>query len=326
MTATPTSAVVTGTSEAAPPGRVLRFDRTERAVHWTQAASFLILLASGFALAWPVMEATIGHRALLREIHLSAAFFYFFGPAIIALSADRRSIALDIEAVDTWDIDDLRWLLPFPLLRLFGVSVPAQGRFNAGQKLNAIFVVWSTLTFTVTGLIMWQNRRFPLHLVSQANMIHTTLAYVALVAFLGHLYLATLYPATRHSLQAMTEGWVQLDWARHHHAKWLRRAVPAPLPPPHDSLRSAVQIVLGAFIALFAVRFLFFALGANVTDKVTGWLYAITAWPGLATIHPRTAVHIADWPALLYLVVLAAAWLVADHRRGETAGTGARYG
>lgn len=296
-------------------GWVQRFTRTERTVHWVQAISFLVLLLSGFALALPAIEATIGHRSLLREIHLSGAFFLFYGPAIVALAGDRRSVGRDVESVDTWDADDIRWLIPFPVLRLLGYSTPPQGRFNAGQKLNAIFVVWSTLTFTVTGLVMWQNRRFPSDVVSQANNIHTILAYVALVAFLGHLYLAALYPKTRHALRAITGGRVRLEWAREHHPKWIRRMGPAVPPPPYDGLRTVVQVVLGSSIALFASRFLFFALGANTTDKVTTWLYDVTAWPGVTGIVPQTAVRMADWPALYYLVACLIAWLAIDRLR-----------
>ena len=50
-------------------------------------------------LAFSSLEGIVGHRTLLREIHLAGAFFLFFGPAIIALSADRRSMAADVAAV-----------------------------------------------------------------------------------------------------------------------------------------------------------------------------------------------------------------------------------
>ncbi|MGI8824908.1 MAG: formate dehydrogenase subunit gamma [Chloroflexota bacterium] len=295
--------------------RIGRFNRTERGVHWTQATSFLVLLVSGFVLALPAFESLIGHRALLREIHLTSAFVFFFGPAIIALAGDRRSMALDVKVVDTWDADDLRWLIPFPILRLFGVRTPPQGKFNAGQKLNAIFVVWCSLAFTVTGLMLWQNRRFPLDMVSQANTIHTVLAYVALAAFLGHLYLGTVHPQTRHAFRAITEGWVRVDWAEHHHPKWLHGPRASQTPPPHDAARTAGQIVLGSAVALFGVRILFFGIGANITDKVTSWLYDATAWPGVAVFHPATAVRIADWPAVPYLVLLIVAWVALDRTR-----------
>lgn len=300
--------------------RVERFTRTERAVHWVQAISFLILLITGFALMLPVVEGLFGHREFLREIHLTCAFLFAFGPTIVALSGDRASLGRDVEAVDTWDSDDLRWLVPFPVLRAVGIRTPPQGRFNAGQKLNAIFVLWSTLFFTISGLIIWQNRRFPLDLVSRANSIHTALAYIALAAFVGHLFLATIYPPTRHALRAMTEGWVHEDWAREHHPKWATSRYLTKSPPSErDSLRTATQIVVGGCGALFAVRVLFFALGANVTDKVTGRLYDLTAWPGAASIHPATAVHVFDWIGLLYLAGLVALWRAVDTLRNRTA-------
>lgn len=295
--------------------RIQRFTRTERGAHWVQALSFLVLLVTGFALSIPQVESVLGNRALLREIHLSAAFFFFFGPAIVALSGDRKSVAADVTSVDTWDGDDLRWLIPFPILRAFGVATPPQGRFNAGQKLNAIFVVWSTLTFTVTGLIIWQNRRFDTTLVGRANDVHTALAYIALVAFVGHLFLAAVYPKTRPAFRAITQGWVRADWAREHHAKWVRELA-APRPAPrYDALRTALQIFFGSLACLFAARVFFFWLGANVTDKVTGGLYAVTAWPGTASIQPQTGIHLFDWIGALYGLVCVAVWIALDRLR-----------
>jgi formate dehydrogenase subunit gamma len=297
------------------PERVSRFTRTERAVHWVQAISFLSLLVTGFALSIPAVESWFGHRALLREIHLSSAFFFFFGPAVVALAGDRRSVAQDVAAVDTWDSDDLRWLVPFPILRLFGVSTPPQGRFNAGQKLNAIFVTWSVLVFSMTGLVLWQNRRFPSDLVSRSNTIHTLLAYLALGAFLGHFYLATGDRKTRHSFRAITQGWIRSDWAQEHHPKWLLSLRPAPPAPRYDALRTALQIVLGSAIALFLSRILFFAIGANTTDQVTNRLYVLTAWPGVASVQPQTGVHVGDWPAVGYLILCGLAWIAVDQMR-----------
>jgi hypothetical protein len=120
----------------------------------------------------------------------------------------------------------------------------------------------------------------------------------------------------------MTQGWVRSDWAAHHHLKWLRSLAERPTPPRFDGLRTVLQVVLGSAAALFAARVLFFAIGANTTDKVTGWLYDVTAWPGVASVTPQTAVHRADWPALGYLVLVILAWMVVDRmRRLRPAGT-----
>jgi hypothetical protein len=151
--------------------------------------------------------------------------------------------------------------------------------------------------------------------VSHANTIHTALAYFALAAFLGHVFLATMYAPTRHAFRAMTQGWVRVDWASHHHPKWLQGWRPAPPPPALDGTRTAIQIVLGAIAALFASRLLFFALGANTTDKVTARLYDITAWPGVTSIQPHTAVRMFDTPAFWYLIGCLVLWWAADRMR-----------
>jgi hypothetical protein len=151
--------------------------------------------------------------------------------------------------------------------------------------------------------------------VSQSNTIHTGLAYVALAAFLGHLYLATGHPKTRHSFRAITQGWVRADWAWEHHPKWVQTLAAAPSAPTYDGLRTALQIILGSAAALFATRVFFVALGANTTDKVTSWLYDATAWPGTASTQPQTAVHLLDWPGLGYLLLCVIAWLIVDQMR-----------
>jgi cytochrome b subunit of formate dehydrogenase len=45
--------------------------------------------------------------------------------------------------------------------------------------------------------------------------------YVSLVLLVGHLYLALIYPSTRHALRGMTTGSVRRDWAEQHHKKWI---------------------------------------------------------------------------------------------------------
>jgi formate dehydrogenase subunit gamma len=299
--------------ETAAPHQVLRFTRTERAVHWVQAGSFLLLLVTGFSLGLPAIEGLFGHRELLRQVHLTGAFLYALGPMVIALGANRASVARDVHEVEVWTEEDLHWLIPG--------SESSSGRFNAGQKLNAIFVAWCTVAFTLTGFIMWQNRRFPLDVVSRANTIHTDLAYIALAVFLGHIFLATTWPRTRGAFPSMIRGTVGRDWARDHHPEWLPDTDGGAAPSAREILVSTLHIALGWFAALFAARFLFFLIGANVTDGTTRWLYDVTAWPGTASIAPQTGVHLADWPALIYLAVLIAVWKLVSRRKHGVSAT-----
>src|SRR5439155_472913 len=52
--------------------------------------------------------------------------------------------------------------------------------------------------------------------------VYTALAWLTALALLllGHLYLSLIHPSTRHSLSAITRGWVREDWALRHHPKW----------------------------------------------------------------------------------------------------------
>jgi formate dehydrogenase subunit gamma len=304
--------------EIAAPDPVLRFTRTERAVHWLQASTFLLLLLTGFSLGLPAIEGLVGHRELLRQIHLTSAFFYAIGPTVVALGANRAALARDVHDVETWDGEDLRWLVP-------GSGAPA-GRFNAGQKLNAVFVAWSTVAFALSGFIMWQDRRFPLDVVSRANVIHTDLAYLALLVFLGHVFLASVWPDTRGALQSMLSGRVERSWARSHHPRWIPPRAADGMPSRREILLTAIRIAVGWFAALFVARFLFFAIGANTTDPVTRWLYDLTAWPLAASRAPHTGVSLMNLPALLYLALLILAFRALNRfsARGQEATPDAR--
>jgi formate dehydrogenase subunit gamma len=215
---------------------VARFNRTERAVHWTYALCFLVLLGTGLTMYLPVLSQLVPSRFVLRQLHLAAAFFLFTAPALIALLGNRHSLAEDARTVDEWDEDDRAWLNDtvngFP-------TTP--GRFNAGQKLNAAFVAGSALVFLGTGIVMAINiytRVLPAWVVSNASLIHDLLTWLALFAWLGHVFLAGVYPPTRESLRGMLTGFVRRDWALHHHPRWLQSLTSAaPAIPTTDPAR-----------------------------------------------------------------------------------------
>ena len=62
--------------------RVVRFNRTERWVHAVQAVTFLLLLLTRqkYRHQRELDRGMDWHRALLREIHPTTAFFRVFGP------------------------------------------------------------------------------------------------------------------------------------------------------------------------------------------------------------------------------------------------------
>jgi formate dehydrogenase subunit gamma len=191
---------------------VRRFSRTERLFHWVNAAFFFVLLGSGLALFLPSLEVALGRRGLVKDVHLWSGIGWVLALAAVAVAGDRRGLVRTAQEIDSFDRDDLRWLS--------GRRPVPQGRFNAGQKVNATLTAALTVLFVVSGLLLWFGERDTRFRFASTVVLHDGLAFAAIVLLVGHLYLAVIHPATRHALRGMTVGTVSEEWAAHHHAKW----------------------------------------------------------------------------------------------------------
>jgi formate dehydrogenase subunit gamma len=196
--------------------RLARFTRTERAVHWVHATAFLILLGSGLCLYLPSLAEVVSRRPLVKGIHIYTAIAWAVALVLIALVGDRRSLARTVHEIDRFDADDRAWLLR---------RGAPQGRLNAGQKLNAVITAAFALLFVVTGFFLWYGERDTRFRLPNALLVHDWLMYVSFILFMGHLFLAVVYPKTRHALNGITRGWVDEGWALEHHRKWVEETV-----------------------------------------------------------------------------------------------------
>ena len=192
--------------------RLSRFSRTERTLHWVHASAFLVLFVSGLCLYLPSLSELIGRRPLLKDIHVYTALIWLAALAVILLAGDRRRLLAAAREIDTFDDDDLAWLRR---------RRAPQGRFNAGQKINAIVTAALAVLFAITGFFLWYGERDHAFRLQNALLVHDWLMYISLVLFVGHLYYALILPSTRHSLSGMTRGWVREDWAERHHPDWV---------------------------------------------------------------------------------------------------------
>ena len=102
-------------------------------------------------------------------------------------------------------------------------EMPPQGRFNAGQKANAIVVAAMALGFLVSGSLLLGGSHLPGWLLSRALLLHQVLAVAAIALFVGHLLHAFSTKHGRDSLRAMTGGSMSETVARERHEKWWRR-------------------------------------------------------------------------------------------------------
>jgi formate dehydrogenase subunit gamma len=191
--------------------RIRRFSRTERVLHWVHALAFLVLLATGLILYLPSLD-FVGNRPLVKDVHLWCAVGWASAIVIVILLGDRRGLRRTLRELEMFDRDDRLWLRR--------VTVP-QGRFNAGQKLNAALTAAFAVLFAVSGFLLWYGERDTRFRFAGTIVLHDGLMWISLVLLVGHLFLAVVYPRTRHALRGMTTGYVDVEWAREHHHKWV---------------------------------------------------------------------------------------------------------
>ena len=214
----------------APDDRLLRFSRTERAVHWVHATAFVVLLGTGLVLYVPSLSALVGRRLLVKDVHIYTAVLWLLALTLVVSFGDRAGLRRTVRELDRFDEDDRLWLQRIPR---------PQGRFNAGQKLNAALSAAFAVLFAVSGFLLWLGERDHAFRFGSTIVLHDGLTLLSLVLFVGHLYLALIYPATRHALQGMTTGSVRRDWAEQHHAKWVAATTRSPDAPSASTTRRA---------------------------------------------------------------------------------------
>jgi formate dehydrogenase subunit gamma len=207
------------------PARLARFDRGERVLHWLNAALMLTLLATGSALYIPPISQLVGQRQVVLAIHVYAGIAIPF-PLLLTAAARRWGAAFraDARRINRWNADDKRWL------RTWGRDKRVRnGKFNAGQKLNAAFTVGTIVVMLATGLIMKFPNQWPLSWRTGATFVHDWVYLAAAIAVTGHILYAI---NDSDSLRSMWTGWVPSAWARRHAPRWYEEEAGSPGPRP----------------------------------------------------------------------------------------------
>ena len=219
------------TSEAIAPHRaryVRRFTLTERLLHWVHASAFFVLLGSGLILYIPDLSTSVGDRPLIKDVHFLTAVSWAGAMVLIAVLGNRRALLRTVREIDLFDRDDRRFLA--------GRIGSPQGRFNSGQKVNAIVTAAFAVLFFISGMLLWLGERNTDIRLEGTLYLHDALMYLSVVIVVGHLYLGLINRSTRHALRGITLGSVRADWASAHHAKWLDEATSSRRPaPPRQS-------------------------------------------------------------------------------------------
>lgn len=226
-----TAAPVARQDAASGPGPLLRFDGVERIVHWCNAVLFAVLAATGAALYFTPLMALIGRRLLIEDIHLYCGLA-FPVPVLLALSGRwGRALRHDLSRFNRWSDADRRWLRvmfqPRDHRHWIRSRLP-MGKFNAGQKLNAVFVAGAGLVMLMSGCILHWPATFPLSWRSGATFVHNWLALAFAVVIVGHVYMAL---RDFEALRSMCTGRISRSWAGRHAPEWVEELEVSGDPP-----------------------------------------------------------------------------------------------
>jgi formate dehydrogenase subunit gamma len=190
---------------------LLRFDRVERIVHWVNAALFGVLMLTGAALYAGPISTLVGHRDIVRNIHVYSGLALPVPLLIAVLGRRGARLRTDLGRLNRWSRDDARW---FRRRRRSDVRL---GKFNPGQKLNAAFIAAAAVVMLATGSIMHWFDLFPLDWRTGATFVHDWFALGIWVSVLGHIFFAL---RDSESLESMLGGSIGASWARRKAPLW----------------------------------------------------------------------------------------------------------
>ena len=193
------------------PVEIERFDRVERLVHWTTAALVGTLIATGACLYLGQLEALVGRRELVRNIHVVAGLSLPIPLVLGLLTRAGRGLRRDLGRLNRWTVDDRRWW------HRDARPDVALGKFNPGQKLNATFLGGALVVMMMTGSIMRFFSPFPDAWRTGATSVHDWFALGIGISVIGHVMFATRDPIAMHAMRA---GPVPGTWARTHRPRW----------------------------------------------------------------------------------------------------------
>ena len=215
--------MTTRLSEADRATHLPRFDRVERAVHWANAALFGVLIVTGAVLYAGPLSTLVGHRVVMKTIHVYAGLALPV-PLLAGLAGPwRRGLRRDLTRLNRWDGDDRRWL------RSRGRDRSVRlGKFNPGQKLNAAFTAGAMAVMLGTGAVMRWFSPFPVSWRTGATFVHDWGALAVAVVVAGHVIMAV---GDGDALRAMFRGWVPAAWARRNRPKWYEEVTGGPSRP-----------------------------------------------------------------------------------------------
>jgi len=203
---------------------IRRFERSEIILHWVNAVPFLVLILTGALNILSRFELFIPpYIGAIRIIHKIAGvlwiagigYSFFFVGRELNIANTRNQFKIGLSDV-SWAIKAVRSVFNHH------IEVPPVGKFNVGQKINAILVILYAVAFVGSGALIWAYKTmlFPWY-------FHAAVFFITIFSLGGHLYLSFVHPATRPGLIGIFNGMVPKSYIIHHHSLMIEGAANA---------------------------------------------------------------------------------------------------
>jgi formate dehydrogenase subunit gamma len=204
-----------------PNGRVVRYTFRERLMHWAAGLTYVYLLLTGLAFWSPWLfwlAVALGGATISRELHPWAGVLFFL--SILWMAALWSSQMRTTERDKEW------WRSLKHYVRNEDREVPAEGRFNGGQKALFWGFLWCTLFLLLSGLVLWEPHWIPWNLHALrliAVIVHPVAALLTIALFIVHVYMGTAVEPG--AFASIIRGDVTRQWAIRFHRAWYEQIV-----------------------------------------------------------------------------------------------------
>jgi formate dehydrogenase gamma subunit len=210
-----------------PTRTIVRMNRNQRTQHFLLVVSFITLVVTGFALAWP--ESWLGYvtggETVRRIIHrIAAVVMLLVGLYHVLYMVGTKEGRQGLK--DFWfgfkDVRDVIGVIKYNL----GLSKvhPKMGRFTYAEKAEYWALIWGTIVMGLTGLMLWFEvqvsswLQLPRWWVDVALLIHYYEAILATLAIvIWHLYAVIFDPDAYPINWAWYDGKMSESQYKHEH-------------------------------------------------------------------------------------------------------------
>jgi len=193
-----------------------RWTAFERFIHWSTAVLFVIMGITGLSTLYgrlvliPVLgkDGFAAYASVAKILHNYLGILFVICIAIMVAMWMKNNVFKKV---------DREWLKSGG--GLFGGGHASAEKVNGGEKLWYWLIASAGIVVCLTGLVMdFPNFGWGRGTMQLSNLIHAVLALIWIAVAFGHIYIGTL--GTEGSLEAMTTGKVDEEWAKQHHDLW----------------------------------------------------------------------------------------------------------